>query len=220
MPSPKRRCGPSRRLDPGWVGAPPMIRVLVVDDQELVRSGLRMLCESAPDLEIIGEARHGQEAIRMVDDHLPDVVLMDLRMPVMDGITATRHILASRPATKVVALTTFDDDDHLYPALAAGAVGLLTKDSSPAELLTAIRRAAAGENPFSTAVLRRLMDRALTTGTAAQARIDELPMLTDRERDVLTHLGSGLPQRGDCRAHVDLGDNREDAPHSRDGQDW
>jgi len=170
-----------------------MIRVLVVDDQELVRSGLRMLCESAPDLEIIGEARHGQEAIRMVDDHLPDVVLMDLRMPVMDGITATRHILASRPATKVVALTTFDDDDHLYPALAAGAVGLLTKDSSPAELLTAVRRAAAGENPFSTAVLRRLMDRALTTGTAAQARIDELPMLTDRERDVLTHLGSGLP---------------------------
>ena len=170
-----------------------MIRVLVVDDQELVRSGLRMLCESAPDLEIIGEARHGQEAIRMVDDHLPVVVLMDLRMPVMDGITATRHILASRPATKVVALTTFDDDDHLYPALAAGAVGLLTKDSSPAELLTAVRRAAAGENPFSTAVLRRLMDRALTTGTAAQARIDELPMLTDRERDVLTHLGSGLP---------------------------
>jgi DNA-binding NarL/FixJ family response regulator len=171
-----------------------MIRVLVVDDQELVRSGLRMLCESAPDLSIVGEARHGQEAIRMVDDHLPDVVLMDLRMPVMDGITATRHILASRPVTKVVALTTFDDDDHLYPALSAGAVGLLTKDSSPAELLTAIRRAAAGENPFSTGVLRRLMDRAVSTGTAPETPpLDELPVLTDRERDVLLHLGSGLP---------------------------
>jgi len=171
-----------------------MIRVLVVDDQELVRSGLRMLCESAADLKIVGEARHGQEAIRLVDDELPDVVLMDLRMPVMDGITATRHILASRPATKVVALTTFDDDDHLYPALSAGAVGLLTKDSSPAELLTAIRRAAAGENPFSTAVLRRVMDRALATSPAGDDQPhDALPMLTDRERDVLTHLGAGLP---------------------------
>jgi len=170
-----------------------MIRVLVVDDQELVRSGLRMLCESAPDLTIVGEARHGQEAVRMVDDHLPDVVLMDLRMPVMDGITATRHILASRPATKVVALTTFDDDDHLYPALSAGVVGLLTKDSSPAELLAAIRRAAAGENPFSTAVLRRLMDRAVSARSASDAPpLDELPVLTGRERDVLMHLGTGL----------------------------
>lgn len=171
-----------------------MILVLVVDDQELVRSGLRMLCESAPDLRIVGEARHGQEAIRMVDDYRPDVVLMDLRMPVMDGITATRRILASRPTTKVVALTTFDDDDHLYPALSAGAVGLLTKDSTPAELLAAVRRAAAGENPFSTAVLRRLMDRALSAGEATgEPPVDELPTLTDRERDVLTHLGSGLP---------------------------
>ena len=119
----------------------------MVDDQELVRSGLRMLCESAPDIEIVGEARNGSEAVRMADDELPDVVLMDLRMPVMDGISATKLILASRPSVQVVALTTFDDDDHLYPALAAGACGPLTKDSSLAELLTTIRRAANGE-PF------------------------------------------------------------------------
>ena len=168
-----------------------MISVLVVDDQELVRSGLRMLCESAPDIEIVGEARNGSEAVRLAADVLPDVVLMDLRMPVMDGISATRTILAARPAAKVLALTTFDDDDHLYPALAAGACGLLTKDSSPAELLTAIRRAALGENPFSTAVLRRVMDRALAAdGIPGPTAV--LPPLTDRERDVLVHLGHGL----------------------------
>jgi len=168
-----------------------VISVLVVDDQELVRSGLRMLCESAPDIEIVGEARNGSEAVRLAADVLPDVVLMDLRMPVMDGISATRTILAARPAAKVLALTTFDDDDHLYPALAAGACGLLTKDSSPAELLTAIRRAALGENPFSTAVLRRVMDRALAAdGIPGPTAV--LPPLTDRERDVLVHLGHGL----------------------------
>jgi DNA-binding NarL/FixJ family response regulator len=168
-----------------------LIRVLVVDDQELVRSGLRMLCESASDIEIVGEARNGSVAVRLADDTLPDVVLMDLRMPVMDGISATRAILANRPSVQVVALTTFDDDEHLYPALAAGACGLLTKDSSPAELLTAIRRAAAGENPFSTGVLRRVMDRALAVDDAPSATA-ALPTLTDRERDVLTQLGYGL----------------------------
>jgi len=169
-----------------------VIRVLVVDDQELVRSGLRMLCESAPDVEIVGEARNGSEAIRLAADELPDVVLMDLRMPVMDGISATRTILAARPGVQVLALTTFDDDDHLYPALAAGACGLLTKDSSPAELLTAIRRAALGENPFSPAVLRRVMDRALTADGGAASNTALLPPLTERERDVLVHLGHGL----------------------------
>jgi DNA-binding NarL/FixJ family response regulator len=167
-----------------------VIRVLVVDDQELVRSGLRMLCESAPDIEIVGEARNGSEAVRMADDELPDVVLMDVRMPVMDGISATRSILASRPSVQVVALTTFDDDDHLYPGLAAGACGLLTKDSSPAELLTAIRRAAQGENPFSTGVLRRVMDRAVVADDTPTTTA--LPTLTDRERDVLPQLGYGL----------------------------
>lgn len=168
-----------------------MIRVLVVDDQQLVRSGLRMLCESAADIEIVGEARNGQEAVRLAEDVSPDVVLMDLRMPVMDGIAATRAILAARPAAKVVALTTFDDDDHLYPALAAGACGFLTKDATPAELLTAVRRAAAGENPFSTGVLRRVMDRAIAVGGAAEP-VATLPSLTDREREVLAKLGYGL----------------------------
>ncbi|MTD17439.1 response regulator [Nakamurella sp. YIM 132087] len=170
-----------------------MIRVLVVDDQELVRSGLRMLCESAPDLEIVAEARNGAEAVRLVDDTVPDVVLMDLRMPVIDGIAATSAIRGSRPATRVVALTTFDDDDHLYPALSAGACGLLTKDSSPAELLSAIRRAAAGENPFTPSVLQRLMARAVEAGgSPAPQAATELPTLTERELEVLTRLGAGM----------------------------
>lgn len=124
-----------------------MIRILVVDDQQLVRMGLRMLFEQAQDIEILGEADNGAEAVRLAEHLTPDVVLMDLRMPGMDGITATRRILTARPATRVVALTTFDDDDHLYPVLAAGACGFLVKDTPPAELLEAVRRAANGEAP-------------------------------------------------------------------------
>nr|WP_328841964.1 response regulator transcription factor [Nakamurella leprariae] len=167
--------------------------MLVADDQALVRSGLRMLCESAADVEIVGEARNGAEAVRLVDDCRPDVVLMDLRMPVLDGIAATAAIVSARPATRVVALTTFDDDDHLYPALSAGACGLLTKDASPADLLDAVRRAAAGESPFSPPVLRRLVDRAVRAGGPGTPTPPAgLPELTERERDVLQHLGSGL----------------------------
>jgi DNA-binding NarL/FixJ family response regulator len=172
-----------------------VIRVLLVDDQRLVRAGLRMLCESAPDMTIVGEAENGQEAIRLAEQVAPDVVLMDLRMPHVDGTVATARIRATRPGVKVVVLTTFDDDDHLFPALAAGACGFLVKDATPDELLAAVRAAAAGETPYSPAVLRRLVDQAV------RARLGEAPApalpktLTGRERDVLALVGAGLSNR-------------------------
>ena len=168
-----------------------MIRVLLVDDQQLIRAGLRMLCESVPDMEVVGEAADGATAVRLAEQVHPDVVLMDLRMPGVDGTTATSRILARRPSARVVVLTTFDDDDHLYPALAAGACGFLVKDASPAELLDGVRRAAAGDSPFSQAVLRRLVEQAVRTqGARAPARTP--PGVTDRERDVLALVAIGL----------------------------
>ncbi|MGK5740030.1 response regulator transcription factor [Micromonospora sp. URMC 103] len=172
-----------------------MIRVLLVDDQRLVRAGLRMLCDSAPDMTVVGEAENGQQAIRLAEQAAPDVVLMDLRMPLVDGTAATARIHAHRPAVRVVVLTTFDDDDHLFPALAAGACGFLVKDASPDELLAAIRTAAAGETPYSPGVLRRLVDQAV------RARVGEAPVaslprtLTARERDVLALVGAGFSNR-------------------------
>jgi len=171
-----------------------VIRVLLVDDQRLVRAGLRMLCDSAPDLEVVGEADNGQEAIRLVDQVRPDVVVMDLRMPVVDGTTATARIMARRPATRIVVLTTFDDDDDLYPALSAGACGFLVKDAAPGELLDGIRRAAAGESPFSPAVLGRLVTHAVRAHTGDTQTV--LPdSLTARERDVLALIGTGLSNK-------------------------
>ncbi|WP_378737877.1 response regulator [Nocardia brasiliensis] len=169
------------------------IRVFIVDDQHLVRAGLRMLCETDDGLAVVGEAATGSDAVRLAEQLTPDVVLMDLRMPGMDGIRATAAILAARPATRVVALTTFDDDDHLYPALAAGACGFLVKDASPADLLHGIHRAAVGDHPFSPDVLRRVVDSALAARTnppAAEAVVP--PGLTARELEVLALVTEGL----------------------------
>ena len=167
-----------------------MIRVLIVDDQQLVRAGLRMLCDSAADLEVVAEAADGAAAVRLAESLKPDVILMDLRMPGMDGATATSRIVAQRPTARVVVLTTFDDDDHLYPSLAAGACGFLVKDATPEELLDGVRRAAAGESPFSSAVLRRLIGQAVRNqGTPVQQHIEGV---TDRERDVLALVAEGL----------------------------
>ncbi|MBQ1010637.1 response regulator transcription factor [Micromonospora sp. M51] len=166
-----------------------MIRVLLVDDQHLIRAGLRMLCDAQPDIEVVGEADNGREAIALAGRLVPDVVVMDLRMPGVDGITATSRILADRPTTRILVLTTFGDDDHLYPALTAGACGFLLKDAPPIELLDGIRRAAVGDSPFSPEVLRRLVQRAV------HARPDAppvLPGLTARERDVLDLVAEGL----------------------------
>ncbi|MFD4293100.1 response regulator [Rhodococcus sp. NPDC058505] len=170
-----------------------MIRVLVVDDQRLVRAGLRMLCDSTDDLEVVGEGASGVEAVRLAAELSPDVILMDLRMPGMDGVEATRRIAGPGASPKVLVLTTFDDDDHLYPALAAGAAGFLVKDTAPADLLAAIRRLAAGELPFSPDVLRRLVERAVDPARlAGSGGPDRGPELTDREREVLTLVGEGL----------------------------
>ncbi|MEW2427048.1 response regulator transcription factor [Micromonospora sp. NPDC047644] len=166
-----------------------MIRVLLVDDQHLIRAGLRMLCDAQPDIEIVGEADNGREAIPLAGRLLPDVVVMDLRMPGVDGITATSRILAERPATRVLVLTTFGDDDHLYPALTAGACGFLLKDAPPTELLDGIRRASVGDSPFSPDVLRRLVQRAVH---ARPGSPPALPGLTARERDVLDLVAEGL----------------------------
>jgi DNA-binding NarL/FixJ family response regulator len=166
-----------------------MIRVLLVDDQQLIRAGLRMLCDAEADLEVVGEAGDGREAVTLAGRLSPDVVVMDLRMPGVDGITATSRILAARPATRVLVLTTFGDDDHLYPALTAGAAGFLLKDAPPAELLDGIRKAAAGDSPFSQEVLHRLVRRAVTSRTGQPRPVDGL---TAREQEVLDLVGEGL----------------------------
>lgn len=164
-------------------------RVLIADDQRLVRAGLRMLCESADGIEVVGEAADGAQTIRLSAELAPDVILMDLRMPGVDGITATRQVLSARPDSKILIITTFDDDDHLYPALAAGAAGFLVKDTTPADLVAAIRRTATGDFTLSPHLLQRLVSRAVdarpVVGSAAVA-------LTAREEDVLPLVVEGL----------------------------
>ncbi|MEV0246337.1 response regulator transcription factor [Nocardia sp. NPDC050712] len=166
-----------------------MITVLLVDDQRLIRTGLRMLLESTTDLRVVGEAADGVEAVRLFAELEPDLVLMDLRMPGLDGVGATRQILGSRPGAKVVVLTTFDDDEHLYPALAAGAVGFLVKDTAAPDLLAALRRAVDGDMPFSPALVPRLVGRALAAAPKAEA---VAVALTPREQQVLALVGEGL----------------------------
>jgi DNA-binding NarL/FixJ family response regulator len=167
-----------------------MIRTLLVDDQQLVRAGVRMLCESTDDIEVVGEAPNGAEAVRLTQTLGPEVVLMDLRMPGMDGTTATRRILQTQPSVRIVALTTFDDDEHLYPVLNAGACGFLAKDATPAELVDAIRQAVTGGSPFSNDVLQRLVTQAVAAHRNDSRARPDLP-LTPREREVLRHVGAG-----------------------------
>ncbi|WP_067544519.1 response regulator [Nocardia crassostreae] len=166
-----------------------MITVLLVDDQRLVRAGLRMLIESTEDLRVVGEAANGVEAIRLAAELGPDLILMDLRMPGLDGVAATERLVRGGSSAKILVLTTFDDDDHLFPALAAGATGYLVKDTEPGELLTAIRRTAEGEILFSPPLLRRLVDRVVAAPPESPApQVD----LTVREREVLSLVGEGF----------------------------
>jgi DNA-binding NarL/FixJ family response regulator len=170
-----------------------MISVLLVDDEALVRAGLRMILETADDLTVIGDAEDGQAAIEAVRRHRPDVVLMDLRMPRLDGLAATAALRAREQPPAVVVLTTFDTDDAVFRALEAGAIGFLLKDTPPTELLRAVRLAASGDSMLSPAVTRRVIERftAEDRSQRRRAALGRLDVLTDREREVLVQIGLG-----------------------------
>jgi DNA-binding NarL/FixJ family response regulator len=167
-----------------------MIRVLVVDDQALVRGGFRMILDAQPDFEVVGEAADGGEALTCARECCPDVVLMDVRMPGMDGIEATAQLSRESDA-KVLMLTTFDLDEHVYDAIRAGASGFLLKDVPPAELAHAVRVVAAGETLLAPAITRRLVEEFVRRPPPGR-RPDRLSELTERELEVLTLVAGGL----------------------------
>ncbi|MCW3841786.1 response regulator transcription factor [Micromonospora yasonensis] len=183
-----------------------MIRVLVVDDQTLVRAGVGLLLRTAGGFEVVGEAGDGQEAVRLAERLRPDVILMDLRMPRMDGIEATRRILERQPSARVLVLTTFADDANVYGALGAGALGYLVKDGAPEELVEAVRRAARGEAPLAPSVLARVLRRALAAHQRDREpdRPTALRSLSTREREVLALVGAGL-SNAEIGARLHLG---------------
>ncbi|MDH6545271.1 response regulator transcription factor [Streptomyces sp. SPB4] len=174
------------------------VRVLLVDDQPLVRSGLRVLIADTADLEVVAEAGTGAEAVVLAEEHVPDVVVMDIRMPGMDGIEATRRITARPGAPRILVLTTFDEDEHVYGALRAGASGFAVKDMALDDILAAIRVVAAGDSLIAPGVTRRLIADFVRgpqpgAGDGAGARpVRPLPGVTDREREVLVLVGRGL----------------------------
>jgi DNA-binding NarL/FixJ family response regulator len=172
-----------------------MIRVLVVDDQQIMREGLVALLGLLDDVTVVGNAGDGQAALDLLASEPADVVLMDIRMPVMDGVEATREITARHPDTAVLILTTYDDDSSIASALQAGARGYLTKDSGRAEIAAALRSAAAGQSTFDPAVSRRLvaaLTRTELTRTEQPSRRTPPDGLTDREAQVLSLIGQGL----------------------------
>lgn len=168
------------------------IRVLIVDDQALLRGSLRVLMEAEPDLVVVGEAGTGAEAVDLAFAKGPDVVLMDVRMPGMDGIEATRKITAHERAPRILVLTTFDLDEYVYSALRAGASGFLLKDTPPAQLLDAIRVVASGEALLAPTVTRRLIAEFVRHPEPARRPARTLAGITDREREVLTLIALGL----------------------------
>ena len=175
-----------------------MTTVLIADDQPMQRFGFRMLLESQDDMTVVGEASNGTEAIRLVDRHHPDVVLMDIRMPGLDGIEATRRIVTTGARTRILIVTTFDLDEYAYEGLRAGASGFLVKDAQPEELLAGIRAVASGDAVVAPSLTRRLLDayiHHLPQSAAAAATPPQedprLSSLTEREREILTVVGQG-----------------------------
>jgi DNA-binding NarL/FixJ family response regulator len=165
-----------------------VIRLLLADDQALVRAGFRLILDAEPDMEVVAEAEHGGQAVERVLETRPDVVLMDVRMPELDGIEATRRLLAELPATRVIMLTTFDLDEYVVDAFRAGASGFLLKTAPPSQLVAAVRTVHDGDALLAPASTRRLIEQAVRVAPSAPA-LDEL---TARERDVLRLLARGM----------------------------
>jgi DNA-binding NarL/FixJ family response regulator len=178
-----------------------MIRVLLVDDQTLVRQGIQMLLEIEADIQVVGQAANGREALHMVEALQPDVVLMDVRMPEMDGVAATQAISASFPDTGVIILTTFEDDEFVFGGLEAGARGYLLKDISSEEMAQAIRKVAAGEALIQPSITRKVLAEFSRLATAAEKSANKplqpalVEPLTEREQEVLSALANGLSNR-------------------------
>jgi DNA-binding NarL/FixJ family response regulator len=169
-----------------------MIRIVIADDQDLIRCGLRAILEVEPDLQVVAEASDGSIAVEQAVEQAADVVLMDVEMPLCDGIEGVKRLMVARPKTKVLMLTTFDLDEYVYEALRAGASGFLLKTASPGDLATAVRAVHGGEMLFSPAVTRRLVETYVRRPPTSQTRPPALATLTDREIDVLRAMARGL----------------------------
>ena len=179
------------------------IRVVTADDEHLVRSGLRMILGTEADIELVAEAEDGEQALELVGRHDPDVLLLDIRMPRMDGLEATRRLMTDGVRTRVVLLTTFDTDQNVYDALAAGACGFLLKDAPADRLVTAIRAAAAGDSVLAPSVARRVTDELARRRTPA--RMEALSSLTEREHEVLALMADGC-SNAEIADHLVIGE--------------
>jgi RNA polymerase sigma factor (sigma-70 family) len=169
-----------------------LVRVLIADDDDLMRAGLKAVLSSDPAIELVGEAADGRAAIEQVRALSPDVVLMDVRMPDLDGIAATRELTATAPAAKVLMLTTFEEDDYIFGGLAAGAAGFLLKRTSPEELIAAIHTVAAGDSLLSPSVTKRVITEMTQAPRRDERTRERLEVLTPREQEVLVLIGRGL----------------------------